>query len=288
MGRRPHDPHRDRAEGPSAYPLATLQAGAGSIRRLPLVAAALILASTATTIFYVWFACPLDLAPDEAHYWDWSRHLDWSYYSKGPLVAWLIRASCELFGPLSLQTTGNLAAAVRLPAALCHGATLAAWYVLAAGIASLASSRADGGGGGVAHAGGADRFRDHDNRSALSRVLVVGARVRVEGDREGTPRSWWFGAGFAVGLGILAKYTMLLSGRGGGVLPASSAWRVPPGGRVDHARRSGGRGGRPSCSGTRGTTGCRSAMSSDRWVAGARAGASGGWAPCSSSAARRE
>ena len=27
------------------------------------------------------------------HYWDWSRHLDWSYYSKGPLVAWLIRGS---------------------------------------------------------------------------------------------------------------------------------------------------------------------------------------------------
>ena len=73
---------------------------------------------------YVWLHCPLDLAPDEAHYWDWSRHLDWSYYSKGPLVAWLIRGSCELFGPLSVELTGDLAAAVRLPAVICHAATL--------------------------------------------------------------------------------------------------------------------------------------------------------------------
>src|SRR4051794_21627095 len=59
--------------------------------------------------------CPLDLAPDEAHYWDWSRHLDWSYYSKGPLVAYLIRASCEAFGPLAVRLTGTMMPAVRLP-----------------------------------------------------------------------------------------------------------------------------------------------------------------------------
>ena len=28
---------------------------------------------------------------DEAQYWVWSRHLDWGYYSKPPLIAWLIR-----------------------------------------------------------------------------------------------------------------------------------------------------------------------------------------------------
>lgn len=47
---------------------------------------------------YVGWWCPLDLAPDEAHYWDWSRRLDWGYYSKGPLIAWLIRLGCLLFG----------------------------------------------------------------------------------------------------------------------------------------------------------------------------------------------
>ena len=40
---------------------------------------------------------PVDLAPDEAHYWEWSRHLDWSYYSKPPMVAWLIALSTSIF-----------------------------------------------------------------------------------------------------------------------------------------------------------------------------------------------
>ena len=41
---------------------------------------------------------PFDLSPDEAHYWEWSRRLDWSYYSKGPAIAWLIRAGTSVFG----------------------------------------------------------------------------------------------------------------------------------------------------------------------------------------------
>lgn len=35
----------------------------------------------------------LQLSADEMHYWDWSRQLDFAYYSKGPLMAFLIRAS---------------------------------------------------------------------------------------------------------------------------------------------------------------------------------------------------
>src|SRR5262245_60721097 len=83
------------------------------------LAAALILASSALHVAYLAHDCPLDLAPDEAHYWDWSRHLDWSYYSKGPLVALLIRGSCALVGPWSEAHTGSLALAIRLPAVIC-------------------------------------------------------------------------------------------------------------------------------------------------------------------------
>ena len=50
-------------------------------------ASLLILAVSALRIAYVGWWSPLDLATDEAHYWDWARNLDWSYYSKGPLVA---------------------------------------------------------------------------------------------------------------------------------------------------------------------------------------------------------
>lgn len=59
----------------------------------------------------VWQAIsPYTLIEDEAHYWEWARRLDWSYYSKGPGVAWVIRASIEMLG--------NTEFAVRLPAAV--------------------------------------------------------------------------------------------------------------------------------------------------------------------------
>ncbi len=66
--------------------------------------------------------CPIDLSGDEAQYWDWSRQLDLSYYSKGPLVACIIRASCELFG--------NNMPAVRYPAILLGAGTSLLTYLL--------------------------------------------------------------------------------------------------------------------------------------------------------------
>src|SRR5437660_8913207 len=95
-----------------------------------LTAALLIVAAAVLRLLYLAFDCPLDLAPDEAHYWDWSRHLDWSYYSKGPLVAWLIRLSCSLFGPWSVELTGSEMLAVRLPAVLCGSLLLLSLYAL--------------------------------------------------------------------------------------------------------------------------------------------------------------
>src|SRR5262247_928616 len=57
----------------------------------------------------------LELSPDEAHYWEWSRRLDWSYYSKGPLVAYLIALSTMLGGSTEFF--------VRLPAVLLSAGT---------------------------------------------------------------------------------------------------------------------------------------------------------------------
>ena len=33
---------------------------------------------------------PLDLAGDEAYYWEWGQHLDWGYFSKPPGIGWLM------------------------------------------------------------------------------------------------------------------------------------------------------------------------------------------------------
>ena len=37
-----------------------------------------------------WF--PLDLSGDETYYWDWGRQPDWGYFSKPPLIGWLMAA----------------------------------------------------------------------------------------------------------------------------------------------------------------------------------------------------
>jgi 4-amino-4-deoxy-L-arabinose transferase-like glycosyltransferase len=44
------------------------------------------------------FRTPLELYPDEAQYWLWSRVLDFGYYSKPPMVAWTIWATTSLGG----------------------------------------------------------------------------------------------------------------------------------------------------------------------------------------------
>ncbi len=40
----------------------------------------------------------VELSGDEAQYWDWSRHMDWCYYSKPPGVAALIWLGTAIFG----------------------------------------------------------------------------------------------------------------------------------------------------------------------------------------------
>jgi undecaprenyl-diphosphatase len=52
--------------------------------------------------FYYILHGPLDLTPDEAYYWEWSRRLEAGYYSKGPVIACLIRAGTLLFGDTPL------------------------------------------------------------------------------------------------------------------------------------------------------------------------------------------
>lgn len=65
---------------------------------------------------------PLDLCNDEAYYWDWSRQLDWGYFSKPPMVAWLIGLSTFLLGDHSFG--------VRLPAALLISFSMIPIYLL--------------------------------------------------------------------------------------------------------------------------------------------------------------
>src|SRR5207249_3014637 len=44
------------------------------------------------------YAATCELSPDEAYYFQWSKRLDWAYFSKGPGVALAIRMGAAIFG----------------------------------------------------------------------------------------------------------------------------------------------------------------------------------------------
>ncbi len=71
----------------------------------------------AITLARLWFLSRsgLELYGDEAQYFAWSRDLAFGYFTKPPLIAWLIAATTALYGTSE--------AAVRLAAPLCHALT---------------------------------------------------------------------------------------------------------------------------------------------------------------------
>lgn len=72
---------------------------AATFRRPGPWAAALWLVAALTLVrLAVLFATPLELYPDEAQYWLWSRELAFGYYSKPPMVAWLIALTTAVGG----------------------------------------------------------------------------------------------------------------------------------------------------------------------------------------------
>jgi hypothetical protein len=173
------------------------------------LAAVLIVGSAALHIAYLTHSCPLDLAPDEAHYWDWSRHLDWSYYSKGPLVAYLIRGGCWLTGDWARAVAGNEMPAVRLPAVACGALLLLALYLLTVqiyrrerlAVAVVAAALVMP----PVIAGASLMTIDAPYTCCWAWALVCGYQAVCRGS------GWaWPLTGLIVGLGVLAKYTMLL------------------------------------------------------------------------------
>ncbi len=150
--------------------------------------------------FLVLAFSPLTLSVDEAHYWEWSRHPALAYYSKGPLVAMLIT--------VSKSALGNSAFAVRFPALLCYTAfsllffhfasqlygsrrALFLWLVLSTMV--IFSHMA--------------LLMTTDAPAALCWLLALVFAYRAIFEER---QSSWLPFGAAVGLGIWAKYTVLI------------------------------------------------------------------------------
>ncbi|SMX46407.1 ArnT family glycosyltransferase [Actibacterium lipolyticum] len=78
-------------------------------------AVAIVLAITAFRVCLLAFN-RMDLFVDEAQYWLWGQELAFGYYSKPPMIGWVIRFFTDLAG-------SDAPFWVRLPAPLFHGAT---------------------------------------------------------------------------------------------------------------------------------------------------------------------
>lgn len=66
---------------------------------------------------------PLDLYPDEAQYWWWAQSPAWGYFSKPPMIAWIIGLTTAAFG--------NAEWAIRIGSPVLHGATALLVYGIA-------------------------------------------------------------------------------------------------------------------------------------------------------------
>jgi 4-amino-4-deoxy-L-arabinose transferase-like glycosyltransferase len=181
-------------------------------RTLVLLAALLVVRTVYLAI------CPLELCPDEAYYWDWSRQLDWGYYSKPPMIAWIIALATRIGGPSEF--------AIRFPA-VCLG-TIGLWPVFQlarrlfdarVGFWSVAAIAATPG------------------TAAMSLLMTIDAPFLCAWafaiwtvwellKAEQTDARWLPAAILATGLGLLSKQTMLT------LFPLTLLWlAVSPGDR---------------------------------------------------------
>lgn len=144
----------------------------------------------------------IPLIGDEGYYQLWSSGLDWDYYDHPPMIAAMIRAGVEVFGPgifgvrvVALLAMAGASLCVADMARVCGvGAVRAVVYF---NLSLL-----------VVAVGG---FATPDAPSTLFWLLATAAALRAA---RGQGLAWWGLAGFAAGLGILSKFTNLFLGVG--------------------------------------------------------------------------
>ncbi|MFH1066888.1 MAG: glycosyltransferase family 39 protein [bacterium] len=149
------------------------------------------------TVLRLWFCAQFDLIGDEAYYWLWSKHLDLSYFSKGPAVAWFIALGTRLAGdtvpgvrlPSVLLAAGTGVLMFRLARAL-FSEKIAFWSVILASMIPLFMI------GGL--------LMTIDPISVFFWALAAWLFWK---NKDAPSPLAWATTGLAVGLGMLGKYT---------------------------------------------------------------------------------
>ncbi|MDP9065633.1 MAG: glycosyltransferase family 39 protein, partial [Pseudomonadota bacterium] len=169
------------------------------IRHLRLLAAGVV---GYTFLLRCLYCAKVELLPEEAYYWNYSQHLAIGYLDHPPLVAWLIRGGTGLFGHCEFGVRFG---------ALCCGA-VTAFYVFKlaknlfgeiCGLYALILVQ----GLPFFFLSGLLVTPDAPLTAAWAASLFFLERALIGGK----PRAW-LALGLAMGVGMLAKYTMALLG----------------------------------------------------------------------------
>ena len=137
---------------------------------------------------------------DEAQYWLWSKDLDWGYYSKPPLLSWIIALTTAILGDREFG--------VRFASPFLHFATALVIYRIGEKLfeprIGFYSALTYGLLPAVAFS---SLIMSTDVPLLLCWAVALYAYLQVL-EPKPQPR-WWLVLGGAVGLGMLAKYAML-------------------------------------------------------------------------------
>ena len=181
----------------ATYP-ASANADGGSASAVVILAVGLALLLAARLVGLGFNAT--DLFFDEAQYWSWSREAAFGYYSKPPLIAWIIG--------LATAVCGDSTACIRAPAPLLHTATAVVVYLIGKRLhgarVGLWSALAFATLPGVSLSSG---IISTDVPLLACWAVALWALVALQDDDSG-----WTPAivlGLALGLGLNAKYAMV-------------------------------------------------------------------------------
>jgi 4-amino-4-deoxy-L-arabinose transferase-like glycosyltransferase len=165
-------------------------------RRLFWLATLIVGAITVVRIA-VLIATQLQLYPDEAQYWWWAQVPDWGYFSKPPLIAWIVwlttrfsdaEWAIRITSPLLHASTALIIFAI---GRLAYDARVGFWSALA--YATLP---------GISYSSG---LISTDVPLLFCWAVALYSFLRARGDESWR---WPLLCGVALGLGLLAKYAM--------------------------------------------------------------------------------
>lgn len=169
----------------------------------------------ALAIWRTWVGAHLPLSTDEAYYHSWSLTPDWGYWTKPPLIAWAMGGVEHLCGPSagclrSVGVWGFVFSALGVHAlARRMQLTEAAASAAALGFATLPL---------------ASFYGVAASTDSLLLLCWVGAMYSLWAALQG--RSWgWLGLGLSAGLGLLAKYSMVVLGPSVALVLLHRPWR---------------------------------------------------------------